>query len=74
MVKEFDDAAFSLKPGETSDLVKSQFGYHIIRVTEKKPATTRSLDEVAARRSRKSSSRSARRKKPNGFRPSSRAS
>ena len=45
MVQEFDDVAFALKPGETSDLVKSQFGYHIIRVTDKKPAATRSLEE-----------------------------
>ena len=46
MVKEFSDAAFALKPGEISGLVKSQFGYHIIKGGEKKPATTNTLEQV----------------------------
>jgi peptidyl-prolyl cis-trans isomerase D len=48
MVKEFSDAAVKLAPGEISELVKSQFGYHIIKGGEKKPASQRTLDEVRA--------------------------
>jgi len=46
MVKEFDEAAWSLQPGQISDLVKSQFGFHIIKVVDKKAATTKTLAEV----------------------------
>ncbi len=46
MVAEFEQKAFSMQPGEISDLVKSQFGYHIIKLTDKKPAETKPLAEV----------------------------
>jgi peptidyl-prolyl cis-trans isomerase C len=49
MVGPFNDVAFSLKPGTTSNLVETQFGYHIIRVAEKQPARTVPLDEVRPR-------------------------
>src|SRR5205807_3130748 len=46
MVPEFDQAAFSMEPGTISDLVKTQYGYHIIKLVDKKNATTRPLAEV----------------------------
>jgi peptidyl-prolyl cis-trans isomerase C len=48
MVPEFESAAFSLKPGELSGPVKTNFGYHIIEVKEKKAADTKALAEVQA--------------------------
>lgn len=46
MVPEFDQVAFSLEPGAISDVVKTQFGYHIIKLVDKKAATTRPLADV----------------------------
>src|SRR5215467_245020 len=46
MVPEFDAVAFTMQPGQISDVVKTQFGYHIIKLTDKKPGTTRSFDEL----------------------------
>jgi peptidyl-prolyl cis-trans isomerase D len=46
MVKPFEDTAYKLKQGEISDLVQSDFGYHIIELTGIKPGSVKSLDEI----------------------------
>ena len=46
MVGPFNDVAFTLAPGAISDVVETQFGYHIIKVAEKQPARAVPLEEV----------------------------
>jgi peptidyl-prolyl cis-trans isomerase D len=46
MIPEFEQVAFQLMPGQTSDLVKTSYGYHIIKLMDKKPGTTKTLAEV----------------------------
>lgn len=46
MVQEFEEAAFAMKVGEISEVVGTQFGYHIIKLTAKKDGGTAGFDEV----------------------------
>ena len=46
MVGAFEDAAWALSPGQVSDLVKTEYGFHIIKLVDKKDAVTKTLAEV----------------------------
>jgi peptidyl-prolyl cis-trans isomerase C len=49
MAKSFEEAAFTLRPGEVSDIVETEFGYHVIKVIDKKPETTIAYDDIKDR-------------------------
>jgi peptidyl-prolyl cis-trans isomerase C len=49
MAPPFEQAAFAMKPGEVSQVVETQFGYHIIKLTEKDEAANVSFEEASGK-------------------------
>jgi peptidyl-prolyl cis-trans isomerase C len=49
MVKPFEQTAFALRPGEVSDIVETKFGYHLIRLADKKPESVVPYEDIKDR-------------------------
>ena len=49
MVKPFEQATFALGPGEVSDIVETKLGYHLIRLTDKKPESVVPYEDIKDR-------------------------
>jgi peptidyl-prolyl cis-trans isomerase C len=49
MVGAFDQAAFSMKVGAISDIIETEFGYHIIKVVDHRPEGVTPIDDVRPR-------------------------